>query len=103
MTIQKSLFAAALCLFAAAPATGQTNTVAPNGAGAVRGELPVSRQGVPHIQRKLSPRPRRRDFGSRQGSAGLFVGEDESFADRVDLSRVGWRGQRSGADDHPTD
>jgi polysaccharide biosynthesis/export protein len=40
MTIQKSLFAAALCLFAAATATAQTNTVAPNGAGQVQANFP---------------------------------------------------------------
>jgi len=35
MTIQKSLLAAALCLFAAATATAQTNTTTPGGAGSV--------------------------------------------------------------------
>jgi polysaccharide biosynthesis/export protein len=40
MTIQKSLFAAALCLFAAAPATAQTNNAAPNGASAVEANSP---------------------------------------------------------------
>jgi polysaccharide biosynthesis/export protein len=40
MTIQKSLFAAAICLFAAATATAQTNTAAPNGAGAVEANSP---------------------------------------------------------------
>jgi polysaccharide export outer membrane protein len=40
MTLQKSLFAAALCLFAAATATAQTNTVAQNGAGPVEAKIP---------------------------------------------------------------
>src|SRR5262249_57547602 len=39
MTLQKSLFAAALCLFAAARATAQTNTIAPNGAGPVAAKI----------------------------------------------------------------
>src|SRR5262245_24441975 len=41
MTIQKSLFAAALCFFAAATATAQTNPVAPNGAAPVEAKLPA--------------------------------------------------------------
>lgn len=40
MTILKSLFASALCLFAAATATAQTNTAAPNGASAVEAKSP---------------------------------------------------------------
>src|SRR5215467_11033232 len=40
MTLQKSLFAAALCLFAAATATAQTNAVAQNGAGPVEAKIP---------------------------------------------------------------
>src|SRR5262249_58858843 len=40
MTLQKSLFATALCLFAAATATAQTNTVAPNGAEPVQAKIP---------------------------------------------------------------
>lgn len=40
MTIQKLLLAAALCLFAAAPATAQTNTVAPSGANTVDANSP---------------------------------------------------------------
>jgi protein involved in polysaccharide export with SLBB domain len=40
MTIQKSLFAAAVCLFAMAPAAAQTNTVTPNGANALEAKYP---------------------------------------------------------------
>jgi polysaccharide biosynthesis/export protein len=40
MTIQKSLFAAAVCLFAVASAAAQTNTVAPNGANAIEAKYP---------------------------------------------------------------
>jgi polysaccharide biosynthesis/export protein len=39
MTLQKTLFAAALCLFAAATATAQTNTVAQKGAGSVEAKI----------------------------------------------------------------
>jgi polysaccharide biosynthesis/export protein len=40
MTTQKSLFAAALCFFAAATATAQTNTVAPSDANPVEAKSP---------------------------------------------------------------
>src|SRR5262245_57911437 len=40
MTIQKLLFAVAICLFAAAPVTAQTNTVTPNGANTVDANSP---------------------------------------------------------------
>jgi protein involved in polysaccharide export with SLBB domain len=40
MTIRKSLFAAAVCLFAVAPAAAQTDTVAPNGANAAEAKSP---------------------------------------------------------------
>jgi len=41
MTVRKTLFAAALCFFAAATATAQTNTGAPSGANSVEAKSPA--------------------------------------------------------------